>query len=476
MAEAKSGVQAGWRRRINSHEAFVHDSIDSLGYDWSRIGEPGVTPRFPLRVYLPQSTEDVVTVVREAKELGLPVTVRARGHSSNDLVLAGTVLLTEKLDALLAVDEDRMTATVGAGAASADIDDQLAARGLGLPVIGDHAHVTVGGFTSVGGISASSFRYGMFVDVVEAVEYVTWDGEVARASRSENAKDFYRLLLGLGRFGVITTVTVRIVRVDKYRTLWRNRQTHYRSLDHFLQASRDFMSRPPVDARFMRGMWVDFGSRGIGQFSIYAEAEPTPFARFVDGAAYGFLHRLGYVAGRLPAAVDRALKFVGLAGILYAPRYATIKNAESFSDKILDATVGDPTRYLVALVRQAAYEEVSRRLLTLLRTYRDRHGCFSVITLYVKGIRSPYLAQGRPDDDRWVEVLFFVAIKPERMKPELLEQLAAEIDDVCVETGSYRYMHSKTSKDPDRLVRIDPNAAYADGRSPWPSPPEEVRP
>ncbi len=453
---------ANWRKRINSHETFVHDSIDSLGYDWARVADPDQAPRFPLRIYLPQTTEDVVTAVKEAKALGETLTVRAHGHSSNDLVVTdGTLLLTEKLNKVLEVDEKAMTATVQAGAASADVDDVLAARGLGLKVIGDHAHVTTGGFASVGGISASSFRHGLFVDVLERFEYVTWDGQVVRCSRTENADQFYKVLLGLGRYGVICTLTINVERVDKYATLWRNRQTHYKSLDDFLSAADRLLGRPPADVKFLRGMWVDGGKLQIGQFSEYVETDNTPAARLQNDVAYGFLHGLGFVAGRLPKAIDQALKYVGLLGIVYSPPFATQKNAESFSDKILDASVGDPTRYLVAICRQSRLDEVCRRLLDLLREYREQHRCFSVITLYLKGIRSEYLSQGDPNDERWVEVLFFVAINRGRLPDPLLERLVGEFDQICLDTGSYRYMHSKTSKDPGVRTRIDPNSAYS---------------
>ncbi|MGI8685312.1 MAG: FAD-binding oxidoreductase, partial [Acidimicrobiales bacterium] len=462
MAERRGPSR--WRKRINSHEAFVHDSIDSLGYDWGRIADPHVQPQFPFKVYLPRTTDDVVRVVKEAKALGEPLTIRCKGHSSNGLVLSegGNVLLTEKFNAVLAVDEDAMTATVQAGAVSAEVDDELATRGLGLPVIGDHAHVTVGGFVSVGGISASSFRYGLFVDIVERLEWVDWDGELHTCSRTENADDFYRLVLGLGRHGVIATITVRIIRIDKYSTLWKNDLKLYRSFDSFLGASYDHLSDPPDDARFMRGMWVDFGKGGVGQFSIYSDADQTPTARRHNDVAYGFLHGVGYVSGRLPDALDRALKYVGLAGIVFSPRYATVKNAESFSDKILDATVGEPTRYLVSIAPMRSFDAVCRRQFKLLQDYRERTGCFNVITLYVKGIRSEYLSHNRPDDERWAEILFYVAIKPEKMTDELLDRIATDLDDICIDEGAYRYMHSRTSKDPERLRRIDPNAAYFD--------------
>lgn len=466
------------RKRINSHETFVHDSIDSLGYDWTRIAEPRIAPKFPLKVYLPRTTDDVIEVVKEVKSLGDRLGIRSKGHSSNDLVLVegGSILLTEKLDAILEIDEQEMTVTVQAGAVSAEVDDVLATRGLGLPVIGDHADLTIGGFASVGGISASSFRYGLFADTVQRLEYVTWDGELISCSRGERPDHFHNVLLGLGRHGVIVTLTVRIARIDKYSTIWRNERSHVRSFERFLERTQPYLAAPPPDARFIRGMWVDVNRRlGLGQFSVYQDTAQTPYARVRSTLAYRFLHSVGAVAGRLPSALDMALKYVGLAGILCSPRYASVKDAESFADKIVDATVGEPSRSLVVIARVGRYESVCRRLLDLMRNYRERHQCFTLITLYVKPIRSEYLSGGDPDDAGWLELFFYLGVNSDRMSEQVLDQLVDELDDICIETGSFRYMHSRTTKDPDRRVLIDPNTRSANHIGPVrPSTIEEV--
>ena len=102
----------------NSHRTFTHDSLDSLGYDWERIGDPAIPPRFPLKIYLPQTTEDVSIVLDEALRLGQRVRIRSKGHSSNDLVLEdrGVVLVTEKLAGILDVNPEALTATVRSAA------------------------------------------------------------------------------------------------------------------------------------------------------------------------------------------------------------------------------------------------------------------------------------------------------------------------------------------------------------------------
>lgn len=454
-----------WKKKITSHETFTHDSIDSLGYDWERVANPRIEPKFPLKIYLPQNTDDIVKVVKEVNAAGERLAIRSKGHSSNDLVLCdrGSLLLTEKLSRIIEIDEDAMTATVQAGAVSAQVDDHLASRGLGLPIIGDHNHITVGGFASVGGISPASHRYGLFVDTVERLEYVNWDGEVIRCSREENQEDFFKVLAGLGRHGVIATLTVRIIRVHKYRTVLKNHQRHYYDVDSFIAGSAEAI-RNPGAALMERGVWVDFAlprdrSFGVGQFSAYHPTKQTRYARKRDEVAYNALHGIGYVAGQLPRGVDRLLKYVGMTGVLVSPAYATMKNVEFFTDKILDSTVGDPTRMFIALAPIDRYEELFRRTNDLMLEFRRRHRCFTFVSVYVKSIKSEYLAQGGPND-HFCELMFYCGLPERGMDPAVLEDLVDRFDDICIENQGFRYMHSRTSKDAAKRERVDPNVYY----------------
>lgn len=463
-AERRAG-QPAWKKRINSHETFTHDSIDSLGYDWERIADPSIPPRFPRKIYLPRTTEDIVAAVRETRALGEPLAIRSKGHSSNDLVLTdgGSLLVTEKLNAVLDVDEDAMTVTVQPGAVSAQVDDELATRGLGLPVIGDHNHITVGGFASVGGISPASHRFGLFVDTVQRLEYVTWGGDVVACSREHHSADFFKVLAGLGRHGVIATLTVQIIRVDKYGTVLKNDERHYYRVNSFIDASAEAI-RNPGDALMERGVWVDFPlaggrSRGVGQFSAYHPTEQTRYARTRDSVAYNVLGGIGYAAGRLPSRIDRALKYVGMAGVLFSPIYASMKNVEFFTDKILDSTVGDPTRMFIVLAPLDRYETLFGETYELMREFRRDHDCFTFISVYVKSIKSPYLAQGS-DNQHFCELMFYCGMSEGSADPAVLDQLVNRLDDICIANAGFRYMHTKTSKDPVRAGQVDPNMYY----------------
>src|SRR5690349_16372863 len=131
----------------SSHDGISHDSLVNLGYDWSRIADPGMAPRPPVKVYLPRTTEDVGRAGLQARANGESVVVRGHAHSSNNLVTPdhGVVVLTDLMNRVLDVDTDAMTVTIQGGAPLMMVDLHLAETGLGLSVIGDHDHITAAG-------------------------------------------------------------------------------------------------------------------------------------------------------------------------------------------------------------------------------------------------------------------------------------------------------------------------------------------
>ncbi|MCK2219175.1 FAD-binding oxidoreductase [Actinomadura sp. ATCC 31491] len=449
-----------------SHEAYPHDTLLSLAYDWERVADPGIPPRWPFRVYLPRGTDDVVRAVNETRERGERLIVRGHAHSSNNLVTGegASVLLTDRMNQIIDVDERAETCTIQSGAILAQVDAHLARRGWGLSIIGDHDHITAGGFASVGGISPASHRFGLFVDTVTELEYVDWDGQTHTCGRERDPDRFHRVLAGTGRQGVITWMTVAIVRVDKYRTILRNHRLITTSLDDYIRRTAALI-RDPGDALMERGVWADFPVPGgrvrLGQFSSYHRTPQNPLKSLANSVAYGYQQFLGYWAGRLPAAVDQAVKYMGMAAIMFSPLYANGKNIERFTDQVLDATVGDPTRMLVVLAPADQYEPLFRRLYETAVEERRTSGGITFISVYVKAIRSAYLSRG-DDSRRHCELMLYFGVNPEQMTEKILERLVERVDDLVIEHGGFRYMHSRTSSDPDRRKLVDPNHLYAE--------------
>ena len=449
---------------LTSRKGFLYDSIKSLGYDWERMADPAIKPKFPLKVYLPQSVEDIVQAVREARQLDQRLRIRGNGHSSNDLVLeeGGSILCTGLLDNILHVDTANRTVLVQSGATLAKIDEHLRTLGFGLPIIGDSARLTAGGFASVGGISPASHRAGLFVDNVRAVEVVDWDGQRRTYTRDASPVELNRMLGGTGRHGVIVTMTLDIVPGDKWSTITENRRNLTLDLERFLTQSQENIERPG-EALLQRCLWVEYPVLGrilrIGQCSTYAATAHSALKRWRERLTFACLHFLGTSAGRLPRPLGQAVNILGSIAFIFSPRYASIKNVESFTERVFDISVGDPIRWLAVISPLSAYREVFRELHGICTRYRDTHGCLTMISLYAIGLRSAWLAAG--SGERYCDLLLHLGVCPEKMTPARLDALVEEIDAVCIKHGAFRYQHSKTSKDPETRARLNANERYA---------------
>ncbi|KRF35407.1 alkyldihydroxyacetonephosphate synthase [Nocardioides sp. Soil805] len=141
---------------------------------------------------------------------------------------AGVVSLDlVRLDRLVAVDRESMTATLEPGLRGPQAEELLAAHGLTLghfPQSFEYA--SIGGFAATRSSGQSSAGYGRFDSLVVGLTVVTPSGVLTLGSAPANAAgpDLRQLVLGSeGTLGVITSVTVRVRRLPAVKVYdgWR---------------------------------------------------------------------------------------------------------------------------------------------------------------------------------------------------------------------------------------------------------------
>jgi FAD/FMN-containing dehydrogenase len=157
--------------------------------------------------------DDVVAVVRAAREHGLPVSVRGGGHdwAGRALCDGGVVAdLTAMRDVTVTTAG---TAVAGGGATAGDVVS--AARPYGLvPVTGTVKGVGLAGLTLAGGYGPLTGRYGLALDNLLSARVVLADGRAVTASAEQHPDLFWALRGGGGTLGVVTQAVYRLRPLD----------------------------------------------------------------------------------------------------------------------------------------------------------------------------------------------------------------------------------------------------------------------
>ena len=199
-------LDAWARSQLSGHLLEDDASLSAAADDFGHI-----LARRPAAVLRPGRVEDVVAIVRLARERGLPIAARGQGHSTygQSQVEGGIVVDTSSLAGIGELTGDSVF--VGAGIRWLELVRHTVPRGLVPPALTGYLGLSVGGTLSVGGIGAEAFRSGTQADNVLELEVVTGTGELVRCSPHENAELFDACRGGLGQFGIITGARLGLV-------------------------------------------------------------------------------------------------------------------------------------------------------------------------------------------------------------------------------------------------------------------------
>ncbi|MBE0575459.1 MAG: FAD-binding protein [Desulfuromonadales bacterium] len=186
-----------------------------LGYD----STPGVHHLPEVAVY-PTTTAGVLDAMEIAQHEGLPIVPRGSGtglSGGSVPVKGGMVLCLNRMNRILEIDEENLTATAEAGVVTLDLFNATAAKGLFYPPDpGSQKISTLGGNVMEDAGGLRGLKYGVTRDYVMALKCVLPDGSILTTG-GKSVKDvagyaFKDLLVGSeGTLGIITEVTVKLI-------------------------------------------------------------------------------------------------------------------------------------------------------------------------------------------------------------------------------------------------------------------------
>ena len=165
----------------------------------------------PAQVVRPADREELAGAVAAAAAAGRKVRVAGSGHSFTETALTeGTMLDLGALGGVLDADPSSGLVKVGGGTVLADLNQELAALGLGMENLGDIDRQTIAGAISTG-THGTGAKLRNISAQVEGLELVLADGSVRHLSAGTDPELLRAARVGVGASGVITAVTLRCV-------------------------------------------------------------------------------------------------------------------------------------------------------------------------------------------------------------------------------------------------------------------------
>jgi glycolate oxidase len=202
--------------RIIPGEGVIETKTERSAYE-----SDGLTAyrTLPMVVVLPETTAQVVEVLRYCKQAGVKVVARGAGTSLSGGALPledGVLLGLAKFNRILEIDIPNRCAVVQPGVTNLGITSAVQDQGFYYaPDPSSQIACTIGGNVAENSGGVHCLKYGLTTNNVIGIEIVTMDGEIIRLGGKHFDSAGYDLLGVMvgseGLLGVVTEVTVRIL-------------------------------------------------------------------------------------------------------------------------------------------------------------------------------------------------------------------------------------------------------------------------
>ena len=179
-------------------------------YDAARAVWNGMIDRHPALIVRCAGVADVIEAVRFGRQQSLDIAVRGGGHNVAGFgTCDGGLVIDLGPMKGVNVDPQTRTARAQAGLTWGEFDHETQAFGLATTG-GLISSTGLAGFTLGGGIGWLLRKHGLTIDNLLSVEMVTAEGELVRASATDNPELFWGLRGGGGNFGIVTSFEYRL--------------------------------------------------------------------------------------------------------------------------------------------------------------------------------------------------------------------------------------------------------------------------
>ncbi|MFX0561989.1 glycolate oxidase subunit GlcD [Bacillus pumilus] len=197
---------------------YVQDcKADRLAYSYD------ATPNFqhlPDIIVSPNAAEEIQQIVRLCASYKVPIVPRGSGTNlcaGTCPTQGGLVMLFTRMNQLIEIDEENLTATVQPGLITQELIRQVEARGLFYPPDPSSMKIsTLGGNINENSGGLRGLKYGVTRDYVLGLEVVLPNGDIIKTggklAKDVAGYDMTRLFVGSeGTLGIVTEATLKLL-------------------------------------------------------------------------------------------------------------------------------------------------------------------------------------------------------------------------------------------------------------------------
>jgi len=208
-----------------------------------------------VRAWRPERAPGLEEAFRAERENGVIVYAGGRSYGDAPLNNGGDVIMTERLDRILAADWETGDVVCESGVTIGDLMRVALSHGFIMPVSPGTGFATVGGGLANDVHGKSQHRHGSFGDHVQWVDLLLPSGEVKRISPEGDPDLFNATVGGIGLTGIMLAMCIRLRRVKSNAVLMREKKA--RNLDEFLAMQEEAREKHT----YVVG-WIDATARG----------------------------------------------------------------------------------------------------------------------------------------------------------------------------------------------------------------------
>ena len=148
-------------------------------------------------VYIPENVSEIISIVKDANQKKLPVTISGNGTGLTGARVphGGIVIATEKLNRIIEINVKEKFAVVEPAVLLSDLQYKVELKGLLYPPDPTERNCFIGGTVATNASGSRTFKYGSTRNYVEELEIILSDGDLIEMKRGDNFAQKLSLIL-----------------------------------------------------------------------------------------------------------------------------------------------------------------------------------------------------------------------------------------------------------------------------------------